>query len=63
MIEVEGLTRYYGDFAAVQDASFSIEEREIVGFLGLNGAGKSTILKVLDHKQKVVASKCINNVK
>ncbi|MGH1345524.1 MAG: ABC transporter ATP-binding protein [Nannocystales bacterium] len=47
MIEVEGLTRYYGDFAAVQDASFSIGEREIVGFLGLNGAGKSTILKVL----------------
>ena len=47
MIEVQGLTRYYGDFAAVRDASFSIEEREIVGFLGLNGAGKSTILKVL----------------
>ena len=47
MIEVEGLTRYYGEFAAVQDASFSIGEREIVGFLGLNGAGKSTILKVL----------------
>ncbi|MBV1861003.1 MAG: ABC transporter ATP-binding protein [Nannocystaceae bacterium] len=47
MIEVEGLTRYYGDFAAVQDATFSIGEREIVGFLGLNGAGKSTILKVL----------------
>lgn len=47
MIEVEGLTRYYGDFAAVQEASFSIESREIVGFLGLNGAGKSTILKVL----------------
>jgi len=47
MIEVEGLTRYYGEFAAVQEASFSIAEREIVGFLGLNGAGKSTILKVL----------------
>ncbi len=47
MIEVEGLTRYYGDFPAVQDASFSIGEREIVGFLGLNGAGKSTILKVI----------------
>jgi ABC-2 type transport system ATP-binding protein len=47
MIEVEGLTRYYGDFAAVQEASFSIASREIVGFLGLNGAGKSTILKVL----------------
>ncbi len=47
MIEVEGLTRYYGNFAAVQDASFSIGAKEIVGFLGLNGAGKSTILKVL----------------
>ena len=47
MIEVQGLTRYYGEFPAVQDASFEIGEREIVGFLGLNGAGKSTILKVL----------------
>lgn len=47
MIEVEGLTRYYGDFAAVQDATFNIEAKQIVGFLGLNGAGKSTILKVL----------------
>lgn len=47
MIEVEGLTRYYGEFPAVQDVSFSIGERVIVGFLGLNGAGKSTVLKVL----------------
>ncbi len=47
MIEVKGLTRYYGSFAAVSDASFEIEEREIVGFLGLNGAGKSTMLRVL----------------
>lgn len=47
MIEVQGLTRYYGSFAAVSDASFKIEDREIVGFLGLNGAGKSTMLRVL----------------
>lgn len=47
MIEAQGLTRYYGRFPAVRDASFSIAEREIVGFLGLNGAGKSTILKIL----------------
>lgn len=47
MIEVKGLTRYYGSFAAVRDASFKIEDREIVGFLGLNGAGKSTMLRVL----------------
>lgn len=47
MIEATGLTRYYGDFAALRDASFTIEDREIVGFLGLNGAGKSTALKIL----------------
>ena len=47
MIEVENLTLYYGDTSAVQDVSFSIQDREIVGFLGLNGAGKTTILKML----------------
>ncbi|MEM7154240.1 MAG: ABC transporter ATP-binding protein [Myxococcota bacterium] len=47
MIEASGLTRYYGDFAALSGASFTIEDREIVGFLGLNGAGKSTMLKIL----------------
>lgn len=47
MIEVAGLTRYYGRDAAVRDVSFTIADHEIVGFLGLNGAGKSTTLKVL----------------
>ncbi|MCA9707318.1 MAG: ABC transporter ATP-binding protein [Myxococcales bacterium] len=47
MIEATGLTRYYGDFAALENASFTIADKEIVGFLGLNGAGKSTALKIL----------------
>lgn len=47
MIEVKGLTRYYGNLAAVRDVEFSIPEHVIVGFLGLNGAGKSTVLKML----------------
>jgi ABC-2 type transport system ATP-binding protein len=47
VIEAEGLTRYYGEFPALRDATFSIGEREIVGFLGLNGAGKSTVLRIL----------------
>ncbi len=47
MIEVQGLTRYYGDHPALLDVSFSIADHEIVGFLGLNGAGKSTTLKIL----------------
>jgi ABC-2 type transport system ATP-binding protein len=47
MIQVEGLTKYYGDRAAIRDLSFTIEKGEVIGFLGLNGAGKSTTLKVL----------------
>src|SRR6476469_7513995 len=47
MIQVEGLTKYYGERAAIRDLAFSIEKGEVVGFLGLNGAGKSTTLKVL----------------
>ena len=47
MIEARGLTRYYGHFAALSNATFSIEDKTIVGFLGLNGAGKSTVLKIL----------------
>ncbi len=47
MIEVRGLTRYYGTTRAIEDLAFSIASNEIVGFLGLNGAGKTTTLKIL----------------
>ena len=47
MIEVSGLTRYYGYNPAVLDVSFTIQNNQVVGFLGLNGAGKSTTLKIL----------------
>ena len=47
MIGVNNLTRYYGTFRAVNNVSFEVNDGEIVGVLGLNGAGKSTILKVL----------------
>ena len=47
LIEVEGLSKFYGSQAAVQNVSFKINEGEIIGLLGLNGAGKSTILKIL----------------
>ena len=47
MIEVDGLTKYYGEHAAIRDLSFSIGKGEVIGFLGLNGAGKSTTLRVL----------------
>jgi ABC-2 type transport system ATP-binding protein len=47
MIDVKGLTKYYGEHAAISDLNFSIAQGEVIGFLGLNGAGKSTTLKVL----------------
>ncbi len=47
MIEVEGLTRRYGHFTAVDQVSFHIGPGEIVGLLGHNGAGKTTIMKML----------------
>ncbi len=47
MIEVKNLVRNYGDFAAVDDVSFSIPKGEVVGLLGHNGAGKTTIMKML----------------
>jgi ABC-2 type transport system ATP-binding protein len=46
-IEVLGLTRRFGRFVAVNDVSFSVRRGEIFGFLGANGAGKSTTIRML----------------
>jgi len=47
MIQVESITCRYGDVTAVDDVSFRIGEREVVGLLGHNGAGKTTIMRML----------------
>lgn len=47
MITVEGLTKYYGDFCAVDNISFKVQKGEILGLLGPNGAGKTTTLRIL----------------
>ena len=47
MIEVENLTKYYGEFLAISNVSFTVSKGEIVGFLGPNGAGKTTTMRIL----------------
>ena len=47
MIQVEGLTKLYGDFRAVADLSFAVRPGEIMGLVGPNGAGKTSTLRCL----------------
>lgn len=47
VIEVEHLVKAFGDFRAVDDISFSVKRGEIFGFLGANGAGKTTAMHML----------------
>ena len=47
MIEADGLAKYYGGFAAVDNVTFKIHQGEVAAFLGPNGAGKSTTMKLL----------------
>lgn len=47
MIEISGLTKYFGDTVAVQDLSFTVRPGQVTGFLGPNGAGKSTTMRMI----------------
>src|SRR5262245_20069571 len=46
-IEINELTKKFGDFTAVDQVTFSVESGEIFGFLGPNGSGKSTLIRML----------------
>lgn len=47
IIEVKNLKKYFGEVKAVDDISFSVKEGELFAFLGLNGAGKSTVISII----------------
>ncbi|NEU31844.1 ABC-F family ATP-binding cassette domain-containing protein [bacterium LRH843] len=47
MLQVEGLTKAYGDKTLFNDLSFTIGEKQRIGLIGINGTGKSTLLKIL----------------
>ena len=47
LIQIEGLTKRFGSFTAVDNVSFAVRRGEVLGFLGPNGAGKSTTMRML----------------
>ena len=47
MVEAQGLSKFYGEFAATQNVTFSVPSGQVCAFLGPNGAGKSTTMKML----------------
>ena len=47
MLEVKNLSKYFGIKKAVDDVSFNVEQGHILGILGKNGAGKSTIFRII----------------
>ncbi len=59
VIRTEGLTKCFGDFTAVDHISFSVKEGEIFGFLGANGAGKTTAMKILCGLSKPTSGRAV----
>lgn len=47
MLDIQGLTKQFGQFTAVDDVNFSVAAGEVLGFLGPNGSGKSTTMKMV----------------
>ncbi len=59
IINVEGLTKKFGHFTAVDNISFQVKEGEIFGFLGANGAGKTTAMQMLIGLSKQTSGEAI----
>lgn len=57
ILQVQGLTKYFGGVAALKDVSFEVAEEEICGFIGPNGAGKTTLFSVIAGAVKPSAGK------
>jgi ABC-2 type transport system ATP-binding protein len=58
-IEIKSLTKRYGDLTAVNDVSFSVEKGELFSLLGINGSGKTTIIKMLSGLTKPTEGKIL----
>jgi ABC-2 type transport system ATP-binding protein len=61
MIKANNLTKYFGNFCAIDNVSFEINKGEIVGFLGRNGAGKTTLMRIITSYLPATEGKLIIN--
>ncbi len=57
IIEIQGLTKKYGDLTALDDLTLNIQEGEVFGFIGPNGAGKTTTMRILTTLLKPTSGK------
>ena len=63
MIKVEGLNKHFGSFQALHDVSLNVEKGDIYGFIGHNGAGKSTTISILTGLARPDSGTCMVNGK
>jgi ABC-2 type transport system ATP-binding protein len=61
MIHVTNLTKYYGDYPAIQNLNFEVPAGKVVGFLGPNGAGKTTTMRILAGSQAATSGRAVIN--
>ena len=61
MIEVQGVTKKFGDFTAISDIRFTVGDGSLYGLIGYNGAGKTTLLKTITGVYK--AARCCSTAK
>ena len=58
-IDIKGLTKYFGGLAAVNDVSFQVKKNEILGLIGPNGSGKTTIFNLISNYHPVTSGKVV----
>ncbi len=63
MLKLENVTKYYGDFLAVDNLNFSVKPGEIFGLLGVNGAGKTTTFRMITNLLDITSGKITLNGK
>ena len=63
MLEVEGISKFFGDFKAINNLSFAVKVGDVMGFLGPNGAGKTTSMRVITGYLKADQGRVLVNNK